>query len=115
MTITVADLLELTKNDPVHLKHLSDLAQRLNAIDQERAAIIAELETSGIIEKPVLQYPPGVRGAEFAPPAHLREPLVTDVSLAPRRALHRCSECGEEASVTVDGRWYCSSDDPTEK
>lgn len=100
MTITVADLLTLAGADAQQLEHIAHLARRLKGLDAERIMIIAELAEAGIVEAPA---------DLLVPPPHLRD------YPAPRRILHRCSECGEEATVTVDGLWFCAADDPTEK
>lgn len=101
MTITVADIIALAGADPKHLHHIAELAGRLKALDDERARILSQLAEAGISEAP--------NGIDLTPPLHLR------TSPMPRRPLHVCSECGEEATVNVDGRWFCASDDPTEQ
>jgi hypothetical protein len=84
MSITLDGLLQLAGTDAERFQKLGELARRLNALDQERAAIIAELAEFGVSEA----VPP-------APPA--RRP----------HADPPCAICGEPAEMEVDGAWLC--------
>jgi hypothetical protein len=100
MTITVADLVRLATADPAELNRLANLANRLRALDAERDEIITELARLGIAEDHRAATP-------------VAEPAETEIPrLIPRR-YNVCKTCGDEATVVVDGLWYCEEHDPT--
>jgi len=87
MNISLDGLLHLAGTDAERFQRLGELARRLNALDRERATILAELTEFGVTEAAAPAAQPSAR--PLPPPGPT------------------CVMCAEEADQTVDGEWYC--------
>ncbi len=88
MKISLDGLLQLAGTDAERFQKLGDLARRLNMLDEERAAILAELAAFGV-------------SAE--------DSAAPDVPMSRQQQLNvpLCCICGDPGEQTIDDKWYC--------
>lgn len=86
MNISLDVFLALAGTDPARFEKLGELARRLNALDAERAEIVAGLAEFGLTVEPVAAVP--------TPPRPSADPP--------------CCMCPLPSEMEVNGRWYCT-------